>query len=95
MSSAVHPFSVAPRAVSPSQSWNGVATPTNAPFVLTGGLDLVCSGGKGLAMTTKMIAGLIGPTLVAIAVAVLINFGSRGLPLWVCTMSGQAAGQCS
>src|ERR1700686_5276611 len=34
-------------------------------------------GWKGLAMTTsKMIAGLIGPTLVAIAAPLLINFGS-------------------
>jgi hypothetical protein len=32
---------------------------------------------KGLTMTTsKMIAGLIGPTLIAIAAAMLINFGS-------------------
>jgi hypothetical protein len=38
---------------------------------------LVCSDGKGLTMTTsKMIAGLIGPTLVAIAAAMLINFAS-------------------
>src|ERR1700674_2369403 len=61
----------------PSQSWYRVSAPTTAPFVVTGGRDLLCSDGKGLAMpTSKMIAGLIGPTLVAIAAAVLINFGS-------------------
>ena len=53
------------------------SAPTLAPFVITGGRDLVSSDGKGQPMTTsKMIAGLIGPTLVAIATAMLTNFGT-------------------
>jgi hypothetical protein len=38
---------------------------------------VICSHGKGVAVTTsKMIAGLIGPTLVAIAAAIFLNLGS-------------------
>jgi hypothetical protein len=53
-----------------------LATPSPENSLLAAG-DIVLRRKKGLAMTTsKMIAGLIGPTFIAIAAAIILNFGS-------------------